>query len=519
MSPASQPTPSLKHELRTPLNHIIGFCEMLIEEAGDESGDAADDWLRDLSRIHSAGTRLVSVIDDLFDESIPASQRLDGAHIHHEVRTPLNQIIGYAELLQENAGSGKQRVCEDLDKIRRAAALLLELVFTHFASGAAAPAASPLEGGHEVHLLQKGGAEGGRSGGGVPRREVAPGAILIVDDDAGNREMLARRLERLGHEVTTAEHGQEALELIRAGTYDLLLLDIVMPGMSGHEVLAYLADNPPPSSLPVIVLSAADDAAQVARCIEAGAEDYLPKPFDPLLLQARLASCLEKKRLRDRETMYLRMIEEERERADDLLHVILPANVAAELKATQNFRPRRVENVAILFADVVGFTSYCEKRDPEVVHRALQGLVKELEALTLRFGMEKIKTIGDAFLSAAGLHNQFGNPVLDCVACGLAMIGKASQLPVPWRLRVGVHAGPVVAGIVGRHRYQFDVWGNTVNEAARMQAEARPGALCVSESTWEQVKDHCVGCSLGMREIKGKGPREVFEISAVIDRT
>ena len=508
------PSPGLKHELRTPLNHIIGFCEMLIEESEDDASPAAEqeEWLLDLRRIHAAGQRLLGVINELFDESIPVSERLDESRIHHEVRTPLNQIIGYAEMLHEDAVTREHpSMAGDLEKIRQAAHQLLGLMMANF--GAADPRAGlSAKPEPSVNILHKDNDDA------TTRTTHGTGSILITDDDATNREMLARRLERLGHAVSTAAGGSEALEMIRTGSYDLLLLDVVMPGMSGHEVLAHLQVNPPPSSLPVIVLSASDDSGQVARCIEEGAEDYLPKPFDPALLQARIDSCLEKKRLRDREVMYLRMIEKERERADDLLHVILPANVAAELKATQEFRPRRVDNVAILFADVVGFTSYCEKRDPEVIYRELQSLVKELEVLTGTHGMEKIKTIGDAFLSAAGLLNQFGNPALDCVRCGLAMIEMAKRLPVPWNLRVGVHVGPVVAGIVGRQRYQFDVWGDTVNSAARMQAEARPGSLCVTGKTWQLLEDHCEGGSVGIREIKGKGSHEIFEVTKVKSR-
>jgi len=104
---------------------------------------------------------------------------------------------------------------------------------------------------------------------------------------------------------------------------------------------------------------------------------------------------------------------------------------------------------------------------------------------------------------------------VDCVRCGLAMIDMAKRLPVPWLLRVGIHVGPVVAGIVGRQRYQFDVWGDTVNSAARMQAEAKPGSVCVTHKTWQLLKDHCEGKSLGVREIKGKGAQEVYEVTAV----
>lgn len=512
MSSDVRPSPDLKHELRTPLNHIIGFCEMLIEESDEGTQDEAERVL-DLRRIHSAGRRLLGVVNELFDGSIPESDRLQESRIHHEVRTPLNQIIGYAELLHEDAISqGATSIASDLEKIQQAARRLLDLTMANFGSkellATGAAHAKPED---AVHLLHKGGDEDSP----VFSNRHGAGSILIADDDATSRGMLARRLRRLGHSVATASNGQEVLEMVRTGNHDLLLLDIFMPGLNGLEVLEHLHANPPPSSLPVIVLSASDDAGQVARCIEAGAEDYLAKPFDPTLLQARIDSCLERKHLRDREVMHLHMIEKERERADDLLHVILPVNVAAELKATKEVRPRRVDHVAILFADVVGFTSYCEKRDPEVIYRELQTLVKELEALTGSHGMEKIKTIGDAFLSAAGLLSRFGNPAVDCVRCGLAMIDMAKRLPVPWLLRVGIHVGPVVAGIVGRQRYQFDVWGDTVNSAARMQAEARPGSVCVTLKTWQLLKDHCEGTSLGVREIKGKGAQEVYEVTSV----
>jgi class 3 adenylate cyclase len=131
--------------------------------------------------------------------------------------------------------------------------------------------------------------------------------------------------------------------------------------------------------------------------------------------------------------------------------------------------------------------------------------------------MEKIKTIGDAFLSAAGLLRSSHETAFDCVRCGLAMIKAASSLPCDWQLRVGVHCGPVVAGIVGRQKYQYDIWGDTVNLAARIQGEAPVGGLCVSSATWRLVEHRCSGRSLGLRELKGKGTRELFLIDGLMD--
>ena len=198
--------------------------------------------------------------------------------------------------------------------------------------------------------------------------------------------------------------------------------------------------------------------------------------------------------------------------------MILPAEIAAELKAEGEVRPRRVEDVAVLFADVAGFTAYCENRAPETIHADLQDLVKELEVLTASHGMEKIKTIGDAYLAAAGLLKKPPSPLLDCVRCGLAMIDAAQKLPSAWSIRVGVHFGPVVAGVVGRQKYQYDIWGDTVNAAARLQNEATPSKLCVSADIWPLLQTHCEGNSLGYREIKGKGQIEVYEVTSVKDQ-
>lgn len=512
MPDSSSSRPSLKHELRTPLNHIIGYCELLIEESEDDP-DIVTLLLPDLHRIHSAGRRLLGVINELFDSNLPHAERLDGVRFHHEIRTPLNQIIGYTEILLEDSADMPGRKFEDdLEKIRSAAHRLLDLITENFGSeGIPLDGSEHLDPEQSVNLLHRESTLPDADG-----RTYEAGDILLADDDAANREMLTRRLQRLGHTVSTARNGREVIEMIREKSYDLLLLDIFMPEMNGYEVLEHLQANPPPHSLPVIVLSASDDSDKIVRCIEIGAEDYLPKPFDPSLLQARIESSLEKGRLRDREAEYLRTIESEKKRSDDLLHVILPASVAAELKETGEVKPRRIENVSVLFADIVGFTSYCQRNTPEIIHRDLQALVNELEIISAEHGMEKIKTIGDAYLAAAGLIRPSENPTLDSVRAGLAMIRAARELPTNWLLRVGIHTGPLVAGIVGRQKYQYDIWGDTVNTASRMESSAPPGGLCVSESTWAAIADHCRGRSLGTHAIKGLGKIELFEVLEVI---
>lgn len=504
---------NLKHDLRTPLNHIIGYCEMLLEESANKE---RPQLVADLERIHIAGRRLLTVINDLFDPLKSAAYKTNPGLVHHEIRTPLNQIIGYAEMLQEEASEqGASEFAEDAGRILEAARKLLALAMENFGgtSSSLDTAESPIAPLSTTFLRHD---EVAPNSSGRTAVQIASGeqegSILIVDDDEGNRTMLSRRLQRLGFQTTTAENGRSALEKLKGARFDLMLLDIQMPELNGYQVLECLKADPAIRDIPVVVLSASDETERIARCIEMGAEDYLPKPFDPILLQARIGASLEKKRLRDREVSHLRQIQEEKQRSDDLLHIILPHDVAHELKTTQAVKPRRFENVGVLFCDIVSFTAWCDKHAPHEVLTNLQSLVEAFERISLDCGLEKIKTIGDSFMATAGLLTPSKNPTFDCVRCGLAMVAKAKELPPHWQVRVGVHTGPVMAGVVGRHKYQYDIWGDTVNTAARMEQAALPGSICVTADTWQLLAAICNGVKQGNVDIKGKGTLDLYRI-------
>jgi hypothetical protein len=351
------------------------------------------------------------------------------------------------------------------------------------------------------------------SGLAMPSRPLVEASVLVVDDSRTMRLALIRSLNSLGfNNITEATNGRQAVDLILNQSFDILLLDMEMPEMNGMEVLLEIKNNPQLSGLPVIVISGAEQVDNAVKCIEAGAEDYLPKPFNPTLLRARVTSSLEKKRLRDLDRERLVELNVEKQRSDDLLHIILPENVANELKLTNSVQPRRVGEVGVLFSDIVGFTSFCNDSTPEQIHVYLQSLVEVFERLAAHHGLEKIKTIGDAFMATAGLSDPVENPSLNCVRCALDMIAAAESQPPYWKLRVGVHVGPVIAGIVGNKKYQFDVWGDTVNTAARMEQLGAPGVLTVSTDTWNCVNQSYSGSSQGMIKVKGKGEMEIFRI-------
>jgi adenylate cyclase len=340
-------------------------------------------------------------------------------------------------------------------------------------------------------------------------------AILVVDDNEDNRYTLTMRLRREGWEtIVEAQTGRQALELMAERRFDLVLLDIMMPEMNGYEVLEHIKTDMALRDVPVIMISAVDEIESVVRCIELGAEDYLLKPFNAVLLRARIGACLEKKKLRDHEACYLERLEAERRRADDLLHAIFPPGAVQELKASNTVRPRRYEGVAVLFCDVADFTAYCERNPPEQVVAELQALVERFEEIADRHCLEKIKTVGDAFLATAGLLRRAEHPVLAAVRCGLEMV-EAARSHSPFAVRVGIHHGPVVAGVIGRRQYLFDLWGDTINTAARIVAHAPIGAVVVNSSTWFSVRNLCSGRSLGFFDLKGKGAVELVECMEV----
>ena len=336
-------------------------------------------------------------------------------------------------------------------------------------------------------------------------------AILIVDDLEENRYTLGRRLKREGYgNLQFAENGQEAIERLRSQPFDLVLLDIMMPVMNGYDALTTIKSDAELNDVPVIVISAVNEMDSVVRCIEAGAEDYLPKPFNAALLRARVGASLAKKQLHDQEVHYRRLIEAERQRIDDLLHATLPAAAVRELKSTDTVRPRRFENVAVVFCDIVGFTSFCDSRPPEEVVVCLEQLVESFERITAKHGLEKIKTIGDAFMATGGLLEPLDNPALASTRCAMEMVTSADSVCADWQVRAGVHMGPVVAGVIGRQKYGFDLWGDTVNVAARIMEVAEAGQVLVSGEMWPLLDGYCQGESIGTVELKGKGRLELI---------
>jgi class 3 adenylate cyclase len=351
--------------------------------------------------------------------------------------------------------------------------------------------------------------------------------ILIIDDNEEKRETLVDYVLMLGHEALEAENGLLGLAAARLQHPDLILLDLTMPKMNGMQFLAERRRDPEVQNVPVIVITARDSSEyDVADCIREGAEDILPMPPEYELLKARIENCLvrrvQQKReaeLRgDLERLLLSLRDAERD-ADRLLRSIFPKDAARELKETHAIAPRRHDDVAVMFCDVVGFTPYCDTHPPDEVVSLLELLVEEQERLAEQYGVEKIKTIGDAFMAVAGLRDPGDEALLNCVRCGLEFARCPGKLRAGWQVRVGIHAGPVVAGKIGRTKFGYDVWGDTVNVAARIERQAAPETVLVSAAVWQRVGSRCRGASQGSVALKGKGEIELFRVDEVVAGT
>jgi len=341
-----------------------------------------------------------------------------------------------------------------------------------------------------------------------------PARVLVVDDHPTVRLMLTLGLQQQGYSVAEASTGEEGLALLRAEPFDLVLLDIVMPEMDGHEVLSQMKADPGLQDIPVIVISAQDELDSVVRAIELGAEDHLPKAFEPVLLRARISASLEKKRLRDAQRAFVRELELERERSERLLLNILPQPVAQRLKQGHGVVADSFEDVSVMFADIVQFMPMSTRQSPVQMVRLLNDIFSTFDGLAERHGLEKIKTIGDAYMAVGGLPNPRPGHLEAIAAMALDMIAAMPRFRradgSALQLRVGIHVGPVVAGVMGTKKFSYDLWGDTVNVASRMESHGLPSHVQVSQSVYERLQETFSFEARGLVPIKGMEPTQTY---------
>ena len=326
--------------------------------------------------------------------------------------------------------------------------------------------------------------------------------LLVADDNKVNRLLLTRSLELQGHKVATAENGLIALQMLRSEAFDLMLLDMEMPELDGFGVLEQMAADGRLRDLPVIVTSSLEGVANVVRCLDLGADDYLHKPVNPILLKARINSSLEKKRLRDQQKA--------------LVARFATSEVAEDLQQSGFALGGRRLQCTVMFSDIRGFTALCEKQAPEETIELLNTYYTLMfDAISGQGGVVN-QMIGDGLMAIFGAPLPLAEPELAAVRAALDMQEmiemfnheRVAMDKEPIRIGIGIASGEVVAGYTGtQQRATYTCIGDTVNLAARLEAHTKVAGrgILVDVATQAAIGDRVAMEALGEVQFKGKG--------------
>lgn len=504
----SQPSfEEIRQELRSPINHILGYCEVVLEEEQLPEFTASD-----LKKIYRSAKQLLDLISLHLDSSEIQAPR-DWRSVRHDLRTPINQIVGYAEILLEQADDqsktpGGQALLAILIHIRSAAQQWLGVMERHLSRIA-------ITSDQKFDAWQMDALDSSNTttdlGLEVPsenRWDALVGSLLVVDDDQPSRELLARRLRRLGFEVTTAADGPETLHIVDHQSFDLILMDWTMPGMDGLELLQHIRRKRSRTQLPVIMVTGRDAGADVARALESGANDYLAKPVDFQAAMARVRTQLELKETHaelDRQMTETRRLADELGLRNEFIKRVFGRYVSDEVVHSLLEDPKGLElggqkrTVTILMCDLRGFSSLAEKLEPERVVELLNVYLGKMAEIIMKYKGTIDEFIGDAILAVFGAPLVCANHADSAVACSLEMQLAMDQVNQrlrrleipPLEMGIGVNTGEVVAGNIGSvQRTKYGVIGSEVNLAGRIQSASVGGEILISESTYLTLSGH-----------------------------
>lgn len=465
----------------------------------------SDVLLRAIAEVRSvaaaARLRLSAPGRDDLDGLLATAAALEGgltrreAADRHELRNQLGALRGYAEMLLEQPESGEQPgLGEGLLRLLQATHSADDLTIEQHPEPTAAAIATE------------------------------PGFILAVDDRLENRELVARHLSRCGHFVVTAAGGAQALATLGESDVDVVLLDLAMPGMDGREVLARIKAHPDWHATPVIVISGHQDMQGIIDCIEAGADDYLFKPFNPVLLEARIKAGIERKRWHDREAQYRHQLE----RNERFIRATFGRYLSDEIVSDILERPEGLElggdlrEVTILMSDIRGFTTLCEQLQPDQVVGMLNRYLGAMTDIILAHDGTIDEFLGDAILAVFGAPRQGEADADRAVQCALAMqdamaavnaANGAAGLPA-LRTAVALNTGVVIAGNIGsERRCKYGFVGHPMNVTSRIEDATGPGEVLAADSTLRALAGRATVAE--SRQLRARGIDEALPVHRI----
>jgi adenylate cyclase len=499
----------VRHELRTPINAIIGYSEMLLEDA-EEAGDR--EAAGDLRRIGEAGHTLLETVTALLHPDRVGDRELDsfGAQVRADLRDPTTAIVGYAELLIETSReTGDDRRVPDLERILSASRKLLELssdiVSVATAGEAAGDGAAP-SAAMARDVLSKLRPLKAR-----PEGEDAAGRLLVVDDNAMNRDLLSRQLARRGFTVAVAVDGIDALERLEEQEFDLVLLDLIMPRMDGVETLRRIKRDDRLSRTPVIMISSLDEIDSVVRCLEIGAQDYLTKPFHPTLLEVRIRAALASYAAGEREAFYEAQLELFDTTTRQLMRSLFPDAVAEALRSGAGDGIDVHGEAVVLACHFERHASARGRLDPDRRVTWIRDFIAPLETAAAAHGLELL--IRDPHIYMLGASVEAAAAVVHAAFDAIERHGAQAQDEAT-PLRFGLHIGAAMGARVSGDRVFYHFWGEAVALAVALEAAAAPGTVHLSPAAAAVLRDHFPLVSRGVVEVGASGQMKTYALAS-----
>jgi CheY-like chemotaxis protein/class 3 adenylate cyclase len=346
--------------------------------------------------------------------------------------------------------------------------------------------------------------------------------LLIVDDIPANVSVLSRFLKSAGFKVLIAQNGKRALQNAEYAQPDLILMDIQMPEMDGFEACRILKSQEKTQEIPIIFMTALTDTVDKVKGFKLGAADYITKPIQQEEVLARVKShlqiCKLQRQLQLQNQQCQQQADElakrndiialEKEKSDQLLLNILPVRVANDLKETGKTKPEAFDNVTVFFSDIVGFTKISSQLETQVLINELNSIFTAFDNIIEQHQCERIKTIGDAYLAVCGMPERNPNHAENIINVAIDIIEYLTKRnqnigSIQWKVRIGIHTGKVIGGVVGVKKYIYDVFGETINIASKIESHSEPMRINISETTYQIVKDKfkvIAGVPLSMKD-------------------
>jgi adenylate cyclase len=498
----------VRHELRTPINGIIGYAEMLMEDVEEPA------LIQDLQRIRAAGGQLLERVDSLLQPDRVAPDALEdlaafGRQVGVDLRTPVSAVVGYAEMLMEEcAEAGRDHLLPDLERIVAATRRLLT------ASEDIVGIAAMVRGGPDAAMH----ASTNMTGEVLSRiRPVAlgegiaagAGRLLVVDDNETNRDLVSRQLARYGYTVATAGDGREALELLERKDFDLVLLDVIMPVMHGVETLQRMRASERLQEIPVIMLSSLDETDSAVRCIEMGASDYLTKPVQPTLLEARIAAALAIRDLHRREDAYRRRIAADDDLLNRLLRGAVPESLVERVRAGALDVQENWQHAAVLRGRIGGDLRPGAGAGADDRIRDLRELMGRFEEVARTHGANAVLWRADGFVVVVQTE---GGTARDAVAAAARLALDTAAAWGGTAAGFALDVGEVVGAVLGEDRPRFEVWGDPVDAVEALAAAASAGTVLAAPSACALLAGSFTLEPRGVMEIPGLGATRVHAL-------